>query len=85
MSMKLLMIVILFIGYLFTCQFAFAKPDSQQETPLFKINPETHEIISLKENIVSSLTIKFISVTTDQPLYWPHEEVFLKIVCPIRP
>lgn len=85
MNMKLLMIVILFIGYLFTCQLALAKQDSQQETALFKINQETHEIISLKEDIVSSLTMKFISVTTDQPLYWPNEEVFLKVVCPIRP
>ena len=85
MNLKLLTIVILFIGYLFTCQLALAKPDSQQETALFNINQEIHEIISLKENIVSSLALKFISVTTDQPLYWPNEEVFLKVVCPIRP
>ena len=85
MNLKLLTIVILFIGYLLSCQLALAKPDSQQETALFKINQEIHEIISLKENIVSSLTLKFISVTTDQPLYWPNEEVFLKVVCPFRP
>ena len=65
MSLKLLTIVILFIGYLFPCQLALAKSDSQQETSLFMVNQETHEIISLKENIATSLTMKFISVTTD--------------------
>lgn len=29
--------------------------------------------------------LRLLSVTTDQPQYWPHEAVFLKVLCPLAP
>ena len=85
MSFKFILIIGVIIGNFFIGGLVSAKQDSQQETALFLIDQKNHQIISLKEDIAASLVMKFISVTTDQPLYWPNEDVYLKVVCPIRP
>ena len=85
MNMKLIGIIVFLVFYLFVLQEAWAKKDSSKETALFEINAETQKIISLKKDVVSSLALNFISVTTDQPIYWTNEEVHLKLICPIRP
>ncbi|MCX6088924.1 MAG: hypothetical protein NTX88_00825 [Candidatus Atribacteria bacterium] len=79
------MLILVLIILLFTGSTVFAKQKVPSETALFQIDPVKHKIIALKDNIVPSLVLNYISVTTDQPLYWPDEEVFLKVICPVRP
>jgi len=56
-----------------------------QDTAIFTIDKEKNEIISLTKDIKDYLKLKFISVTTDQPIYWPNEEVYLKVLMPVNP
>ncbi|MEK6795186.1 MAG: hypothetical protein AABZ39_10435, partial [Spirochaetota bacterium] len=57
------------------------KGDPMKETALFKVDIEKKKIIDAVK--VDVLGLKFISVTSDQPLYWPNEEVFLKVLMPL--
>lgn len=59
--------------------------ENNKETAIFNINPSKNEIISLKKDIKEYLKLKFVSVTTDQPIYWLSEEVFLKVLMPANP
>ena len=56
-----------------------------RESGLFKIDKTKKEIISSSEKVKNYLKLHFISVTTDQPVYWPDEEVFLKVLMPLHP
>lgn len=55
------------------------------KTEIFKFNPKIKKIEYSSENVLDFLNLKFISVTTDQPEYWPNEDVFLKILMPMAP
>ena len=41
----------------------------EKETAIFKVDLDKNEIISLSEKVNDRLKFKFISVTTDQPIY----------------
>lgn len=61
------------------------KENDIRESALFKINITGKEILSSSENVKDYLRLRFLSVTTDQPVYWPDEEVFLKVLMPLHP
>jgi hypothetical protein len=76
-----LFIIIAFTGLFFVS----ATEDSKmKETALFKADTDKREIISLV-NITDRLSLRYISVTTDEPTYWPDEDVFLKVLLPAHP
>jgi len=56
--------------------------DAIKDTAIFKVDSSKNEIVSLGTNIKDYLKLKFISVTTDQPIYWPNEDVYLKVLMP---
>ena len=56
-----------------------------KDTAIFTLDKEKNEIISLSKNVNDYFKLKFISVTTDQSIYWLNEEVFLKILIPTNP
>ena len=58
------------------------KENPMKDTAIFKIDNDKKEVISLIDNIKNYLKFKFVSVTTDQPMYWPNEDVFLKVLMP---
>ena len=51
------------------------------QTGLFKVDEAKKQIVSIEPN---HLKLNLVSVTTDQPIYWPNEDVFLKIVMPLN-
>jgi hypothetical protein len=55
-----------------------------KETALFKVDIKKREIVSLA-GIAGNLALKYISVTTDEPTYWPDEDVYLKVLLPAHP
>lgn len=57
----------------------------EKDMAIFHINTEKKEIVSPVKNIKDYLKFKYYSVTTDQPIYWPNEDVFLKALLPAGP
>ena len=55
------------------------------KTEIFKFNPKIKKIEYSSDKVLDFLNMKFISVTTDQPEYWPDEDVYLKIIMPMAP
>lgn len=55
------------------------------ETALFKYDGEKREITPLVDKIKGYMPLNFVSVTTDQPIYWPNENINLKVIAPLRP
>lgn len=66
--------------------YAFAAGNEHSiKTEIFKFNPKIKKIEYSSDKVLGFLNLKFISVTTDQPEYWPDEDVFLKIIMPMAP
>jgi hypothetical protein len=61
------------------------EPIKEKDTALFHVNFEKKEITANQKDLKEYLHFTFVSVTTDQPIYWPNEEVYLKIVLPASP
>jgi hypothetical protein len=59
--------------------------ETMKETAIFKVDRVKKVIAGLSDNVKNMLKLKFISVTTDQPVYWPDEDVFLKVLLPVNP
>lgn len=53
-----------------------------KKTALFEYDNQKKEVISLLDGVKDYFKIKFVSLTTDQPVYWPDEDVNLKAVFP---
>ena len=64
------------------CSASAKTDDSIKDTAIFKVDKQKNEIVSLASNVKDYLKLKFVSVTTDQPIYWPNEDVFLKVLMP---
>lgn len=56
-----------------------------RETAFFAVDLDKKEITGLTKTVRETLKFKFYSVTTDQPIYWPSEDVFLKVLLPASP
>lgn len=68
--------------------FSSAKKEAEtdkKETALFNVNLKDKKVEAPSKSIRDNLRFKFISVTTDQPVYWPNEDVFLKALFPASP
>lgn len=51
----------------------------------FMVDMKDKKVVGPAAQVQGSLQLKLISVTTDQPQYWPPETVHLKVVIPGRP
>ncbi len=58
------------------------KPVKEMDSAVFHVDLEKKEITANAKALKEFLKLSFVSVTTDQPVYWPNEEVFLKILMP---
>ncbi|HNW34124.1 MAG TPA: hypothetical protein PKM25_04280 [Candidatus Ozemobacteraceae bacterium] len=43
------------------------------------------EILGLADGVAEKFRLQFVSVTVDQPTFWPNEDVHLKVAMPARP
>lgn len=59
-----------------------AQAPEVKDTALFQINPAKQKILAPKPDLGNYLQAKYLSLTTDQPIYWPNEEVFAKLMVP---
>jgi len=73
------------LGYILTAKAEKKTNNDIKDTAIFTIDQKKNEIISLSKNVKDYMKLKFISVTTDQPIYWPNEEIFLKVLMPLNP
>ena len=78
--------------FVLAASFVFAKeeklvkePVKEKDTAVFRVNFEKKEITANEKILKEYLKFAFFSVTTDQPIYWPNEEVYLKILLPASP
>lgn len=53
-----------------------------KDTALFQINPAQQTIVAPRQDLAKYLRANYLSLTTDQPSYWPNEEVFAKLLVP---
>lgn len=60
-------------------------PDGLSRTGFFAYDEKAQKIIAPLPDAPASLRLKFISLSTDQPTYWPDEQVFLKVMMPSYP
>ena len=84
--MKCFIKFIIVILFLFIYYNIFAKINNNiKETALFKVDFDKKVVLGPASKVFDYLSLKLISVTTDQLIYWPDEEVFLKVIIPSRP
>ncbi|MEW5852023.1 MAG: hypothetical protein AB2A00_24760 [Myxococcota bacterium] len=50
----------------------------------FDVDVQNRRVLGPAAHVPDALRLMLVSVTTDQPQYWPHEKVFLKIMMPGR-
>lgn len=55
-------------------------PTGVRESKFFKVDMDKRRIVSPTERAAAALRLDFVSVSTDQPQYWPHERVYLKVL-----
>jgi len=72
--------VFLVLGLLVT-MLSHSYSEGIMKTGLFKVDEARKEILSIE---AKRLKLNLVSVTTDQPIYWPNEEVFVKVVMPLN-
>lgn len=53
-----------------------------KKTALFEYDNQKKEVIAPLASAKDYFKMKFVSATMDQPLYWPDEDAFLKVVFP---
>jgi len=68
-----------------TPQLLAAGEENVIKTEIFKFNANNKKIEYSTEKVLDFLNLKFVSVTADQPVYWPDEDVSLKIIMPMAP
>jgi len=87
MSRNRLFLMITLLIFILSGGAAMAKKDTIQvrETAIFKYDSEKKEVLAVSEKVKDYMKMKFVSVTMDQPVYWPNEDVNLKILMPVNP
>lgn len=59
---------------------------SGEETQgVFRVNTADKQILDLAPGLAERFRLQFVSVTVDQPTFWPNEDVHLKVAMPARP
>ncbi len=87
MSVNRLFLVIIILIFILNGGPAMAKKDTIEvkETAMFKYDSQKKEVLSVSEKVKDYMKMKFVSITMDQPVYWPNEDVNLKILMPVNP
>jgi len=71
------------VGWVFT---SFAEqPETSRDSRLFRVNARRTKILGPATHLPKALGLRLVSVTTDQPQYWPNEKVRVKILMPGLP
>ncbi|MBP7635385.1 hypothetical protein KBA41_14550 [Candidatus Ozemobacteraceae bacterium] len=52
---------------------------------VFQVDTGKKEISGLAPGVAERFSLQFVSVTVDQPTFWPNEDVHLKVAMPARP
>ena len=52
---------------------------------VFQVDPGKKDITGLAPGVAERFSLRFVSVTVDQPTFWPNEDVHLKVAMPARP
>lgn len=52
---------------------------------VFLVDQGKKDILGLAEGVAERFRLQFVSVTVDQPTFWPNEDVHLKVAMPARP
>lgn len=52
---------------------------------VFQVDTGKKDITGLAAGIAERFRLQFVSVTVDQPTFWPNEDVHLKVAMPARP
>ncbi|MBI5494179.1 MAG: hypothetical protein HY904_04075 [Deltaproteobacteria bacterium] len=58
--------------------------DDIRDSKFFKVNLTRKKILEPGAHVGAALKLDLVSVTVDQPQYWPNEKAFLKIIMPGR-
>lgn len=52
---------------------------------VFQVDIGKKQILELAPGVADRFRLQFVSVTVDQPTFWPNEDVHLKVAMPARP
>ncbi|HNY12680.1 MAG TPA: hypothetical protein PKK26_13910 [Candidatus Wallbacteria bacterium] len=80
-----LALVMVFAFNIASCVLAADGEETVIKTEIFKFNPKNKKIEYSSEKVLEFLNLNFISITADQPEYWPNEDVSVKIMMPMAP
>jgi len=81
----LALIMVFAFNIMASCVLAADGGETVIRTEIFKFNPKNKKIEYSSEKVLEFLNLNFISVTADQPEYWPNEDVSVKIMMPAAP
>jgi len=78
---------LLLVGAIVLALTAIAWVQDRSSTPprFFKLDAAAKRITGPAETVAQNLKLDLVSVTVDQPQYWPWEDVHLKVIMPGRP
>jgi len=57
----------------------------EESQGILRVDTGKKEILGLAVGVAERFRLQFVSVTVDQPTFWPNEDVHLKIAMPARP
>lgn len=55
-------------------------PTGVRESKFFRVDMDQHKVLAPSERVAAALRLELLSVSTDQPQYWPNEKVHLKVL-----
>ncbi len=72
-------------GFASLAQVSSTPPKKTRDSRLFRVDYGAKRIVGAASHVRGYLGLKLVSVTTDQPQYWPNEKVRVKILMPGLP
>lgn len=61
---------------------ALVPAEQVRSSKFFMVDLAKKKIVSSADRTQQAFALKLVSVSTDQPQYWPNEKVFLKVIAP---
>jgi hypothetical protein len=55
-------------------------PTGVRESRFFRVDMDQRKVLGPSERVAAALNLELLSVSTDQPQYWPNEKVYLKVL-----
>src|SRR3989339_177858 len=65
--------------------FGFSEKPAPKNSGVFSYDEKAQKILSLNKTAPEMVRLHLVSVTVDQPTYWPNEDVYLKALFPNYP